>query len=192
MPIKTERPWPLFLLRADEFYILTRFCALAFFQFMTFRMAHHTFEYYFKAGLASYLSTNDLKRLGHDLEALYRKYQRHVPNFEVDIRIVQHLNAFETMRYPETSKYVRVAWGMTYDELFSEVFKDVPKELQKTLACFSSQDFDRFVFDIRSSLPDGDRLPFIIETEAAEKYLFIDNLYFSKEENEKKWKLLCS
>jgi len=192
MPSNIKIPWPLFLQRADEFYILTRFSWFAFFQVMTFRMTHHTFEYYFKAGLASYLSPTDLKKLGHNLESLCSEYQKHVPSFQVDTCIIQHLNAFETMRYPETSNFSHVAWGTPYDKLFSEVFKDVPKEMQETLACFSLPDFDSLVFTLRSSLPEGDKLPFIVETESVEKYLFLDNLHFNKKENEKRWKSIST
>jgi hypothetical protein len=186
MKNKTKIPWELFLLRADEFYVLTRFSWFAFLQFMPFRIAHHTLEYYFKAGLALHLPSNELKTLGHNLEELCNEYQRYIPGYQVDRRIIQHLNAFEMMRYPETSKYARVAWGMSYAELFSRVVKGIPKQTQHTLACFSLNDIDKLVFDLRSFLPHGRKLPFIFATKDADKYLFLENLFFKRDKEKSK------
>jgi len=187
MMTKSEAQMMMFLLMADEFYILTRYSALAFFQYATFRMAHHALEYYLKAGLSLQSSLNDLKKLGHNLEALWHEYQRRVPELDIDSRVIRHLNSFETMRYPGKSKFVRAAWGISYEELFSEVFKNVPEDVRQTLACFSLRDFDKLVFDLRSSLPSGKDLPMIAASQDQQKYLFQDNSCFSKAKNDKKF-----
>ena len=54
-----------FPLHADELYVLTRFAYFAFLRNVVFRNAHHTLEYYFKAGLADSIPVEELKRLGH-------------------------------------------------------------------------------------------------------------------------------
>lgn len=178
---KSEGLMLLFLLRADEFYILTRCCYHAFFQYLTFRLAHHTIEYYLKSGLSAYVSMNAMRRLGHNLDKLWEKYEAHVGSLDVDVRIISHINRFETMRYPGGSKFVRTLWGVSYDELFTKVFDEAPEDIQSTLACFSLGDFDKIVHALRTSLPDGDRLPFVTATDDAETYLYGDNKYFSPE-----------
>jgi hypothetical protein len=62
-----------FLLRADEFYILTRFINRAFLQYMTFRMAHHALEYYLKAGLSTNITNKNTKKLRHNIENLWEE-----------------------------------------------------------------------------------------------------------------------
>jgi len=187
MMTKSEAQMVMFLLRADEFYILTRYSALSFLQYTTFRMVHHTLEYYLKAGLSLHSSVAELKKLGHNLETLWDEYRQRVPDLHIDSLVIRHLNSFEAMRYPGRSKVVRTAWGISYDELFSEEFKKVPEDVQQTLACFSLPDFDKLVFGLRSSLPSGRDLPVIVVTEDQEKYLFQDNSCFSKAENDTKW-----
>lgn len=153
---KSEALTLSFLLRADEFYLLTRFCNRAFLKYMTYRMAHHALEYYLKAGLSTYLSTDGMKRLGHDVESPWKEYESHVAGVEADARIISHINKFETMRYPGGNKFVRTLWGASYDELFSEVFSDVSAEVKDRLACFSLPDFDKLVCTLRNSLPQGE------------------------------------
>lgn len=177
-----------FLLRADEFYLLTRFSNRAFLQYMAYRMAHHTLEYYLKAGLSIYFTTNDMKKLGHNIDDLWKKYKPLIPDTKIDARIISHINKFETMRYPDSNKFVRTLWGASYDELFSEVLSKVPDEVKHTIACFYLPDFDKIVYALRNSLPQGNLLPIIATTKDREIYLFYKNKYFSKKENKKKLK----
>lgn len=183
---KSEALMLLFLLRADEFYLLTRFCNRAFLQYMTYRIAHHALEYYLKAGLSTYLSTDDMKKFGHDIESLWKEYEPHFSGAEVDVRIISHINRFETMRYPGGSKFIGSLWGVSYEDLFSEVFQEVSDEVKDKIACFSLPDFDKLICTLRNSLPQGNLLPIITATNDAEIYLFHENKYFSKEENDGK------
>lgn len=119
MMTKAERQMMSLLLRADEFYILTRYSAIAFLQSATFHMAHHAVEYYLKAGLSLQISLAELKKFRHDLEKLWDQYEQRVPGLRIGSRVIAHLNSFETMRYPDGSKFVQTAWGVSYEELFS-------------------------------------------------------------------------
>lgn len=175
-----------FLLRADEFYILTRYCHRAFLQFSTFRMAHHALEYYMKSGLAYSMTLEDLKRLGHSIESLWNEYRRHVPDIRLDNRIIEHIDRFETMRYPGCSKFVCTAWGQPYEDLFENVMPEVPERARDSLACFSMEDIDRIVHLLRCSIPQGDVLPIIVVGEHQEQYLFHENKYFTKEDNQRR------
>jgi hypothetical protein len=47
-------------------------------------------------------------------------------------------------------------------------------------------DFDKLVCTLRNSLPQGNLLPIITATDDGEIYLFYENKYFSKEENDGK------
>jgi hypothetical protein len=64
------------------------------------------------------------------------RIKTHNPNICIDTRIISHINQFETMRYPGVSKYVRALWGTSYDELFSDIFPKVPKEIHNTVDAF--------------------------------------------------------
>jgi HEPN domain-containing protein len=183
---KTEARSLSFLLRADEFYILTRYCHRAFLQLSTFRMAHHALEYYLKSGLAYSMTLEELKKLGHKIQSLWKEYKRHVPDLSLDDRIIEHLDRFEAMRYPGSAKFVRTAWGQPYEDLFENVLPKVPEHARDSLACFCMRDIDRIVHLIRSSIPHGDELPIIVVGEHQERYLFHDNEYFTKEDNEPK------
>jgi hypothetical protein len=175
-----------FLLRADEFYILTRYCHRAFFQLSTFHTAHHALEYYLKSGLAYSMTLKELKNLGHKIVSLWKKYKRQVPDLRFDDRIIEHLDRFDTMRYPGCAKIVRTAWGQPYDDLFENIMPKVPEHARDSLACFCMRDIDRIVHLLRSSIPHGDKLPIIVVGEHQEQYLFHDNEYFTKEDNEQR------
>jgi HEPN domain-containing protein len=56
---------------------------------MTYRMAHHALEYYLKAGLSVFRSIKDMKKLGHNIESLWREYEQHVSGVEVDARVIR-------------------------------------------------------------------------------------------------------
>lgn len=185
--ISKEEAWSLgFLLRADEFYILTRYCYRAFLQHSAFHLVHHALEYYLKSGLAYYVTPRELKRLGHKVEALWREYKRHTHNLTLDDRVIRHIDRFETMRYPHCAKFVRTAWGQPYGDLFDNVMPNVPEHARDTLACFCMEDIDRIVHALRYSIPHGDEFPIIVVGVHQEQYLFHDNKYFTKEENERK------
>jgi len=100
-----------FLLRADEFYVLTRFSYQAFLQRMIFRMSHHALEYYIKAGLSQYLTEKRIKKLGHNVDSLWKEYETHVFIPGIDTRIISHINQFEKMRYPGESKCIGTLLG---------------------------------------------------------------------------------
>jgi hypothetical protein len=139
-------------------------------------------EYYLKAGLSACLSLNDMRRFRHNLNKLWREYDEFHPGLDIDVRIISYINAFETTRYPGESKFVRTLRGTSHNELFSKVLEGASQELQQTLACFSLDDFDRIVRILRTSLPDGDRLPFMAVTDHAQTYLFHENKCFRKEQ----------
>jgi len=178
---KSEALMVVFLLRADEFYLLTRFSNRAFLQYMTYRMAHHALEYYLKAGLSVFLPVEGMKKLGHDVVSLWKEYKRHVPAIEVDARVISHINNFESMRYPDTSKIRGTLWGASYKEFFKR-FTKTPEKVRDMVACFSLEDFDKIIWTLRNSLPQGNLLPFITVTEDAETYLYYENKYFLKRE----------
>jgi len=144
-------------------------------------MAHHTIEFYLKAGLSAYLSVKEMKGLGHNLNKLWKEYSARRPELNADARVISHINGFETMRYPGESRFVGTLWGPSYGELFSEILPKISKGARDSVACFSLTDFDKVVRALRTSLPDGDRLPFMAVTDDAQTYLYSENRYFFKE-----------
>lgn len=89
------------------------------------------------------------------------------------------------MRCPGCAKFVRTASGQPYEDLFDNVMPNVPEHAHDTLACFCMEDIDHIVHVLRSSIPHGDELSIIVVGEDQERYLFHDNKYFTKEENER-------
>jgi hypothetical protein len=184
--ITKEEAWSLlFLLRADEFYILTRYSYCAFLQYSPFRLAHHALEYYLKSGLSHFITLKQLKSFGHKVTDLWKEYRCHTPNVTLDDRVVEHIDCFESMRYPGGDKFARTAWGLPYQDLFDNIMPNVSQDARDSLACFSMEDIDHIVYILRSSIPHGDKLPFNTLGEDQERYLFHENKYFTKKENEK-------
>lgn len=176
----------IYVLKGDEFYILTRFCGLNLLETSAFFLTHQCLEYYLKAGISIHMSPQKIKLLGHDLMKLYNKYKGIIPKLDIDEELLAYLNGFKNMRYPDAHKYHTIGWGTSYKELFTKFFKNLPKEKRNTLAVFSLDDIDNIVFNIRTSLPEGKRLPFIFRNERLDYYLFEKNKYFNKEQEDRK------
>ncbi len=170
----------LFLLRADEFYILTRCSYRAFFQYSTFRLAHHAIEFYLKAGLSYFKSPKELKKIGHNLTSLYDEYKRFKSIVKIDERFIEHIDNFESMRYPGGDKFVRTAWGLSYQEFFKEIIEKVPHEARGTLAYICIGDIDHIVSNLRSSIPYCKEYPIKVVGEDQERFLYQENKYFKK------------
>ncbi len=183
---KTDE-WSLsFLLRADEFYIVTRFCYYAFLQYPAFRLAHHTLEYYLKSGLVYFMTLQQLKSIGHKLKALWKEYKHYISNLSLDDKVIEHIDHFENMRYPDWEKFFWTAWVLPYKDLFDNIISNVSEYSRDKLACFCMKEIDQVVFHLRSSIPQIGDFPIKVVGEEQERCLFHENKYFTKEENERK------
>ena len=182
--ITKKEAWGLlFLLRADQFYILTRYSYWAFLQDSSFRLAHHTLEYYLKSGLSHFIELKRLKSFGHKVTSLWKEFRNYAPNVTLDDRFISHIDRFESIRYPEGDNFVRTAWGLPYQNLFDDIMPKVSKDARDSLACFNMEDIDHIVFNLRSSIPHSDKLPIHALGEDQERYLFHMNKYFKKKKN---------
>jgi hypothetical protein len=101
-----SRLW--FILHADELYALTRFAYFAFLQNVAFRNAHHTLEYYLKAGLADSIPMEELKRLGHNLSKLHRMFCQLVQPIPVSEEEIDYLDHFDELRYPRDNSFTHI------------------------------------------------------------------------------------
>ncbi len=141
-----EQAW--FVRYADECYVTTRLCYFAFMRNTVFRMAHHSFEYYFKAALAGHVTLRQLKALGHDLSRLGAEFEKRIRPLGNAKRIIDYVNRFDGYRYPDTAQVSHDVWGCPFDEFFQRF----PEEkLQARLACFNLSDFDRVVEQLRNA-----------------------------------------
>ena len=160
----SERPgthlW--FLLTADELYSCTRFAFFAFFHQTVFRLAHHTIEYYLKAGLANFVSDRAMRSMGHDISALYRDFRKQLNPPDDFSRVIEHIDLFERLRYPRPDSFTHFLWGLPFDEFFRRF--DTP-EIQATVSCMCLPDFDRIIASLRSSATRDCRIAMHVLTE---------------------------
>jgi hypothetical protein len=167
-----SRYW--FLLHADELYALTRFAYFAFLQNAALRNAHHAIEYYLKAGLAEEISLEELKRLGHNLSKLHRRFCGVVSPIPVNEDEIDHLGHFDELRYPNEDSFTHTCWGLPFTEFFSRF----EPSLRQSVACFSMKDIDRIVFHIRKAIVLPEEWKMIVVTPEHATFLYRDNLYF--------------
>jgi len=167
-----SRLW--FLLNADELYVLTRFAYFAFLQNVAFRTAHHTLEYYLKAGLADSIPLEELKRLGHNLTSLHKRFCEVVSPLSVNEEEIDYLNHFEELRYPRDNSFTHTGWGVPLNVFFERLEPD----LRKRVACFSLTDIDRIVCGIRKVIATPDQLKMMVVTQEHADFLYRENRYF--------------
>jgi hypothetical protein len=174
---KSERPgthlW--FLLTADELYSCTRFAYFAFFPQTVFRLAHHTIEYYLKAGLANFVSDRAMRSMGHDISALYHDFREQWNPSDDFSRVIDYIDLFERLRYPRPDSFTHFVWGLPFDEFFKRF--DTP-ELQAKASCICLPDFDRIVASIRSSATRDSRIAMPVLSEEHAEILYKDNASF--------------
>lgn len=177
MSREQERPRPFskywFLLYADELYVLTRFAYFAFLQNVAFRNAHHTLEYYYKAGLAESIPLGKLKHLEHNLKKLHRMFVKKVSPLSINNEEIDYLDNFNSLRYPKDNSFTSIGWGLPLTDFFSRFDGNA----RNRVACFNINDIDRIVYDIRNSVvPPSFSMSVVAEEHAA--FLYRDNHFF--------------
>lgn len=163
-----------FFWQADELYSLTRFAYFAGLMNVTFRNAHHALEYYLKASLADQIPLSDLKRQGHNLTKLYKRFSALFSITPVGIELIGYIDRFNKMRYPIESGFTKILWGMPLDEFFSRF----EPHLRERVACFSIKDLDQIVFEIREKIFPLSDIGLLTVSAEQESFLYRDNMYF--------------
>jgi hypothetical protein len=89
---------------AIEYYVAARYSALAASFHVSGILYHHAIEMLLKARLSEKYDTQQLKKWGHDVEALWTVYLKERGNdgLKKFDSAIQRLNAWEKIRYPET------------------------------------------------------------------------------------------
>lgn len=174
-----------FLLYADEFYMLTRFAYFAFLQNAAFINAHRAIEYYLKAGLVGNLSLRELKNMGHNLVQLWTRYKEVIKIDESFDEIINYMNRFDELRYPRfrLDSFTHVAWGLPLREFFQRFDTE---DLQRRVACFDIDEFDRLIWNIRTTINPSINYMALEASEEQIKYLYRENKYFQRSEESKK------
>lgn len=88
---------------ATQYYVSGRFAASAGLLPVGGNLFHHSVEMYLKGYLCVRVTRSQLKRLGHNLPEIWRKFKQEISDLSLDQfdQTISGLDKFETIRYPE-------------------------------------------------------------------------------------------
>jgi len=86
-----------------QYYASARFAAFGHFAPISGNLFHHSVEMLLKGGLVSTVSVNDLKKLGHALPKLWKRFKGQFPDPDLAThnQLIARLDCFESIRYPD-------------------------------------------------------------------------------------------
>jgi hypothetical protein len=86
-----------------QYYVAARFSSFAWLAPVCGNLFHHAIEMYLKGHLSTKLSLAELKKLGHDLQAIWNHFKSDVSDAALDRfdPVIAELNKFESIRYPD-------------------------------------------------------------------------------------------
>jgi hypothetical protein len=86
-----------------QYYVAGRYGVYAAFMPVAANLHHHAIEMLLKGMLAGLISANDMKKLGHKLNAIWEVFKAMVdkPSLTQFDAAIEELNKFEDIRYPD-------------------------------------------------------------------------------------------
>ena len=113
--------------------------------------------------------------MGHDLKKMYDALYKHI-ELDVDKRILNHMNSFNKLRYPE-HEFTHYLWNLPYDEFFTRY-----GDLSQNISDYYLPEFDAIIYKIRNFLvtdaPEEIKRAPHANSDIQKEYLFKDNLAF--------------
>jgi len=100
---REEQMKDAFLVLGSQYYVHARYSAERFYLPVCVTLFHHAIEMLLKGFLSMSTSSNELRRIGHNLIALWELFKTTTSNIELsrfDITI-SRLNQIESLRYPD-------------------------------------------------------------------------------------------
>src|SRR2546426_8091764 len=103
-PANSERAKMELFRSATHYYIAGRFSVISSLFPVGANLLHHAVEMYLKGALSSHLTLGELRKLGHSLNNLWKKFKTVFPDANLTRfdDAVSALHRFERLRYPDT------------------------------------------------------------------------------------------
>lgn len=86
-----------------QYYVAGRYAALVWLMPVAGNLLHHAIEMCLKGSLAQDLQPDELRKLGHNLQAIWDRFKSALPGDPLERfdQVIAALNRFEAIRYPE-------------------------------------------------------------------------------------------
>jgi hypothetical protein len=118
-----------YLVLGSEYYTLARYAAREMYMPICATLFHHSLEMLLKGYLILFLSSRELKRVGHNLSELWKIYKEKTKDTTLSRydTTISHLNDVETIRYPDSIVDKKFALHVSFGSVSPILVKGIEK-----------------------------------------------------------------